>query len=246
MEIDGMIRIFQRSIKEKGVRYVSYIGDGDSSTFKSISENQPYGPDVPIEKIECVGHIQKRMGTRLRKLKKTFGRTKLAGGKTIGGQGRLSPENIKTLTQYYGNAVMNKMKPIFKDLSEPKLLKRCLGGRTQNPNESFNSLVWNFCPKTSSSSRTIAEITVNVSTVTFNDGDTGLVSIMKQLELNVSQNFVNTIKKSVENRISIGDQRASAATKNARKAKKIRQTVELQRQINEEGETYGPGICEAE
>ncbi|GFV60306.1 hypothetical protein TNCV_3469421 [Trichonephila clavipes] len=35
---------------------------------------KPYGDSVPIEKAECVGHVQKRMGSRLRKLKALWGK----------------------------------------------------------------------------------------------------------------------------------------------------------------------------
>ncbi|CAL1294481.1 unnamed protein product [Larinioides sclopetarius] len=58
-----------------------------------------------FEKIECVGHIQKRMGNRLRKLKASFGKNKLSDKKTIGGKGRLTDVAIKKLTTYYGNAI---------------------------------------------------------------------------------------------------------------------------------------------
>ena len=37
--------------------------------------------------------------------------------------------------------ICDAIKPIFKDLSDPKLLIRCLGGKTQNPNESLNALI---------------------------------------------------------------------------------------------------------
>ena len=37
--------------------------------------------------IECVGHVQKRLGTALRKLKTTKSRTPLADEKSIGGRG---------------------------------------------------------------------------------------------------------------------------------------------------------------
>ncbi|GFS60083.1 hypothetical protein TNCV_2833021 [Trichonephila clavipes] len=36
-------------------------------------------------------------------------------------------------------SVMDAVKPIFAELPSPKLLKKCLGGKTQNSNESFNS-----------------------------------------------------------------------------------------------------------
>ena len=46
-------------------------------------------------------------------------------------------------------AVMNKIKPIFRDLSNPMLLRRCLHSKTQNPNESFNNVVWSCIPTVS-------------------------------------------------------------------------------------------------
>ncbi|GFU00412.1 uncharacterized protein TNCV_4259231 [Trichonephila clavipes] len=84
METVGMVRIFQRSLSHRSMRYTSYIGDGDSKTFSSITASNPYGEDITVSKIECVGHVQKRMGTHLRKLKQMS--SKLGDGKSIGGQ----------------------------------------------------------------------------------------------------------------------------------------------------------------
>ncbi|GFX39386.1 uncharacterized protein TNCV_3861091 [Trichonephila clavipes] len=103
METVGMIRIFQRSLSHRSVRYTSYIGDGDSKTFSSITASNPYGEDITVSKIECVGHVQKRMGTRLRKLKQMS--SKLSDGKSIGGKGRLTDRMIDLITTYYGNAI---------------------------------------------------------------------------------------------------------------------------------------------
>ncbi|GFX08202.1 integrase catalytic domain-containing protein [Trichonephila clavipes] len=44
-------------------------------------------------------------------------------------------------------AVVEAMRPIFRDLSHPDLLKKCLHGKTQNPNESFHHVVWSRVPK---------------------------------------------------------------------------------------------------
>ena len=68
MEIEGVKRLFRRSEEDHGLRYTTYVGDGDSRSFTIITKLQPYGPEVEIKKEECVGHIQKRMGTRLRSL----------------------------------------------------------------------------------------------------------------------------------------------------------------------------------
>lgn len=64
-----MCHMFQRSEEKYDVKYVNYIGDGDSKTFPAIVDSNPY-PGITITKKECIGHVQKRMGTRLRNLKK--------------------------------------------------------------------------------------------------------------------------------------------------------------------------------
>ena len=47
----------------------SYIGDVNSKTFTGLLKSEPYENFV-IQKKECMGHVQKRMGTRIRNLKK--------------------------------------------------------------------------------------------------------------------------------------------------------------------------------
>lgn len=68
MEGAGAVNIFQRSRELYAMRYLEYLGDGDSKAYDAVCESNPYG-DTNIEKIECIGHIQKRMGTMLRALK---------------------------------------------------------------------------------------------------------------------------------------------------------------------------------
>ena len=51
VEVSGMTRIFERSKELYKVRYKEYIGKGDTKTFKTISEIQPYGRRFKIEKV---------------------------------------------------------------------------------------------------------------------------------------------------------------------------------------------------
>jgi hypothetical protein len=104
MEPEGATRIFGRSEHYRGLRYTGFIGDGDSKSHPAVVSSKPYG-DVDIVKKECVGHVQKRMGTALRKLKKASGKKKLSDGKTIGGKGRLTDAKIDKLQQFYGMAI---------------------------------------------------------------------------------------------------------------------------------------------
>ena len=66
MEPKGAVKIFARSEIERNLRYTEYLGDGDSSSFLQVKSSQPYG-DKLITKSKCIGHIQKRVGTRLQK-----------------------------------------------------------------------------------------------------------------------------------------------------------------------------------
>ena len=66
MEVEGTVRIFQRSIEKRNVRNMEYYGDGDSKAYSTVKDT--YKPDISIKK-ECIGHYQKRVGTRLRKAK---------------------------------------------------------------------------------------------------------------------------------------------------------------------------------
>lgn len=65
---------------------------------------------------------------------------------------------------------MEGIKPVFKDVSHPSLLKRCLGRRTQNTNESLNAMIWKFCPKTIGPVEKFVQIATNKATILFNAG----------------------------------------------------------------------------
>ena len=105
METAGALRIFERSYVTRGLKYIRMLGDGDSSTYSAIVDSQPYGEDCIPRKLECIGHVQKRVGSRLRKLKSTYKRTKLSDGKGVAGRGRLTDGKIDILQNYYGLAI---------------------------------------------------------------------------------------------------------------------------------------------
>ena len=98
MEVDGITEMFARSEERYGAIYTRYIGDGDCKTYKGILDFNPYD-EVEVKKLECVLHVKKRMGSRLRAEKKKH---KGIGGK---GQGKLTDKLINDLTAYYGLAI---------------------------------------------------------------------------------------------------------------------------------------------
>ena len=82
-------RIFKRSEQTRKLQYTEYFGDGDSTAYQEV---QDCYENIHIEKKESVGHVQKRVGTALRKLKKE--------NKGIGGKGKLTDSLIDKLQNY--------------------------------------------------------------------------------------------------------------------------------------------------
>lgn len=175
-----------------------------------------------MNKLDCIGHVQKRVGENLRNMAKG---SKPSDGKPVGDRsGRLINPTINLLQKYYGNAIrknidraaktkseidtiitnMQDIKttlyqsvklpneeerhqfcpkettswglyqkakangqttnfqnenhhldptflefllPLFTRLIDPKLLRRCVPGYSQNFNETVKGMVWNKCPK---------------------------------------------------------------------------------------------------
>ena len=58
-----------------------------------------------MTKMDCVGHVQKRMGTALWNFKVQHRGQKLSDGKTIGEAGRPTDSCINSLENYYGDAI---------------------------------------------------------------------------------------------------------------------------------------------
>ena len=70
MECAGALILWKRSVETRHLRYTEVISDGDSKTISVLNEHQPYGSEVSIIKHECVGHVQKWLGKRVRAVKK--------------------------------------------------------------------------------------------------------------------------------------------------------------------------------
>eukprot|EP00112_Aurelia_sp_Birch-Aquarium-sp1_P012847 Seg2706.2 transcript_id=Seg2706.2/GoldUCD/mRNA.D3Y31 product="hypothetical protein" protein_id=Seg2706.2/GoldUCD/D3Y31 len=111
MESKAAVDIFKRSVEVNKLRYKTYIGDGDSSAFLTVVNSKPYENLNPV-KGECIGHVQKRVGTRLKKLKKSC-KDKLGDGKTLNGKGRLTEKVINTLQNAYGLVIRQNIGNLY-------------------------------------------------------------------------------------------------------------------------------------
>ncbi len=247
METVGVQRMFRRSEALHGIKYTAYYGDGDSKAYIQVKD--VYGKDS-VNKFECIGHIQKRVGTHLRKLKKKT--------KGLSGKGKLTDAFIDRLQNYYGIAIranvgdLNKMqqnviavlfhcasneeypmhgqcplgkdswcfhqralskgetpkqmykglpknilaavKPVYMKLCSRELLSKCLHGKTQNANESFNGNIWQRVPKSVFSYLKTVRLGAYDAVIQFNDGFKGCLDIFKKLKFSNLGKFTVTIE----------------------------------------------------
>ncbi|KYM98778.1 hypothetical protein ALC62_10506 [Cyphomyrmex costatus] len=297
MEVDAVIEMFQRS---EALHDVQYVSDGDSKTFKDVADAEPY-ENVTITKKECVDHVQKRMGTHLRNLKK---RTK-----GLGGKGKLTSKLIDELSIYFGLAIrrncesVEKMKtaiwatllhkistdnhpqhdncptgenswcswqrakssntlatythkppmsdvvyeaikPVYEQLTADDLLTRCIGGFTQNSNESFNSTVWALAPKTLNSGKKIIDVAVNIASCVFNDGLLSISHIIEVMGMKIGPKSYELCMELDEKRIQKAERSMTEGAKQARIDQMSIRKAKRQQEIDEEGQLYGAGIAD--
>ena len=245
MERDGTVNIFQRSMSTRNLQYTTFVGDGDTKSFTAIENMYP---GKTVVKHECVGHVQKRFGKRLRELKKNV--------KGLGGLNRLTEGIIDKFQLYYGIAirqsagkgvegmkkaiwggffhvasskdqhwhdhcepgpdswckyqvdiakgtktytpgrgipldVIKHVKPILQDLTKDELLMKCLHGKTQNQNESFNGMVWNRAPKGTYIGLPQLEIAVHDAISHFNMGSKAAILVLERLGIRPGNNTIS-------------------------------------------------------
>ena len=280
MDASGLLAIFQRSVDNYSVRYTEFLGDGDSKAHRLIVEEGVYG-NKEVTKLECVGHVQKRLGSRLRSLKTRLGQTRLDDGKSIGGTGRLTKKTIDKLQVYYGNAIRNNTHdiremqnavlaiwhhsqstddspdhdlcppgedswcgyqrdlamgtsdyehnhalpravadtifPIFEDLSDEDLLKRCLHGGTQNQNEAINALIWQRATKETHSGLNTVEVAVFLAVSSFNDGAGSISLVLEELGISPGVHCENACSKLDHDRLRHARRKSSEHSQKRRR-----------------------------
>eukprot|EP00111_Clytia_hemisphaerica_P024621 TCONS_00072582-protein len=70
METSVTLTIYNRSIEKRNLRYTTYLGDDDSKSHPNIVEADPYKDTILLKEGECIGHVQKRVGSNLRRIRK--------------------------------------------------------------------------------------------------------------------------------------------------------------------------------
>ena len=142
MEQEAGEVLWSRSIARNQMRYTTMLSDGDTKTFDHLCNLNIYGDDYPLNKEECINHVQKRMGAALRSKRLDCSKRKI----TLGGRGygRLTDGAIKQLTTYYGKAVRNHV-------GDPKGMADAVNATLLHGQSTDDKPQHNLCPPGESS-----------------------------------------------------------------------------------------------
>lgn len=110
MEVEAAKRLWLRS-ESFGFQYTTMVADGDAKTLSHLNDLDIY-EGKKIDKVECLNHVAKRLGTGLRNLVKDYvGTDTPLGGRT---RGNLPVPVINKLTSYYRNNIIRNIGDIYK------------------------------------------------------------------------------------------------------------------------------------
>ena len=142
--------------------------------------------------------------------------------------------------------IVPPLKKVFERLLHPTLMESCVLGATQNLNESFNSTIWQHCPKSEFCSATTVEIVVNLVVISFNSGQVPFAKFQERLEVTVSPPTRQYLSDKDHHRVSASVMKAEAQVKRRWQAQHLDRVAlaeqqVAEQQVAEEGETYGSG-----
>ena len=138
------------------------------------------------------------------------------------------------ISQAFTGKYSKKIKPVFMELSNDNLLKKCLHGNTKNTNESINGVIWKKCPKE-----------VCESNHTRNEGANRIPDVIKDYGLREGQITNIFCVKKDESRIKESNHKASEQGKTSRKMLRAKRKGFGDREKEREGLVHGYGICDS-
>ena len=139
------------------------------------------------------------------------------------------------------NVFLEVLRPVFMTLSDSKLLRRCVMGTTQNPNECINSLVWVRCPKHKYHSAKVVRFAVASAVCHFHGGAVSRERVMERLSIPGGIYTSQASNTKDRKRVSKSDSQASKKHKKRREGEQLRRTRREEALREAEGVTYEAG-----
>ena len=129
--------------------------------------------------------------------------------------------------------------PVWSDLCDEELLKKCVLGATQNRNESFNNLVWSRAPKTEFAGKTAVDFAASQAVLVFNSGCRASTSpVLEAIGVQPGPQCLAYLDGKDSVRVKRAKAKASAESKRRRTLKRAAEKTNEEARIEVEGVTY--------
>ena len=141
----------------------------------------------------------------------------------------------------YKHSIIPLIYPVIMRLTDKDLLARCARMKTQNANESFNSLVWKRAPKTEYRCKRSIETAVALATLDLNCGAAGITLVLEEMKLDLTHRLQAHLKKRVSTSVELARNKTKRLSKWKRKTQKLLQRTKEQQRAKKEGPSYQAG-----
>ena len=145
----------------------------------------------------------------------------------------LNTSTHRLIKNPFHNAVIEKLEPVFKRLSDVAFLEGVKYCNTQNPNESLHHVIWSLAPKETYNWPHETSLAINLGVCVFNNGfHYTLSNMMKKLGLNILPSMEHIWKMVDIERIKHAELKSRDVVKLRRKSlkrKKVKKQDAFQR-----------------
>lgn len=139
------------------------------------------------------------------------------------------------------NDVLNIVKPIYLELCSRELLSKCLHGKTQNANESFNGILWQRVPKDVFVCLKTLKCGAYDAVIQYNEGYQGCLNVLRKLNVNPGCFTLKSYKHLDQERILDSQRHSTPKAKQSRKILKAQRKKKTNILESKEGDLYKSG-----
>lgn len=142
----------------------------------------------------------------------------------------------------FDQEIQDLLQPIYEELTDEKLLERCLGANTQNNNESYNSCVWNIAPKHKFVGKKTLEIAALSAACIFNEGLSPILKVMEVMGVRIGPEARHFADRANNRRVERAELEATEASKEHRTALRNARILQNDAYEDQEGVVYEAGM----
>ncbi|GFU36924.1 uncharacterized protein LOC101238613 [Trichonephila clavipes] len=127
---------------------------------------------------------------------------------------------LKEIEQGLPNKIINQIKPTYLKLCNETLLKKCLHGKTQNCNESYNNILWNIVPKNIFIGLETFRLGALLALILYHSGYAGILAVIRNVNGSLPESVAQELLKFDKQRISTSLRHSLPIAKLSRKKKR--------------------------